>query len=276
MPKLSERFDEPVALLFESDEALPQDARAAIVDAGSDVIDDLVDVLEDRGLWDEEAPGQGWAPIHAAEILGEIGDEQALPALFRVLRIVDPDAVLDDAVEDAIVSFGEAAIKPGRAELKSWNDVFLIDLAHVFARLEVQNKSVFQVLLKFFIKDPEHGAPLLAEYGDPAGRDAIDVVLQRYVVAASDDPDQAKTIVALGDAYEDLGGKLTGDAKKTVKTIRKKKQRVEDIIERAKSGDDPSIGEDTYVRERDLGRNEPCWCGSGQKYKRCHWAEDNR
>ena len=23
-----------------------------------------------------------------------------------------------------------------------------------------------------------------------------------------------------------------------------------------------------------LGRNDPCWCGSGKKYKRCHWRED--
>lgn len=25
-----------------------------------------------------------------------------------------------------------------------------------------------------------------------------------------------------------------------------------------------------------LGRNDPCWCGSGQKYKRCHLAQDQR
>ena len=22
------------------------------------------------------------------------------------------------------------------------------------------------------------------------------------------------------------------------------------------------------------GRNDPCWCGSGKKYKHCHWRED--
>jgi hypothetical protein len=276
MPNLSERFDAPVTSLFDAGEELSDDERQRIVDAGSDVVPALVEILEDRSLWDEEAPGEGFAPIHAAEILGEIGDPDALPALYRVLRIIDPDAVLDDAVEDAIVAFGEDAVAPGRRELESWNDVFLIDLAHVFARLGVEKKSVFQVLLKFFLKDPEHGAPLLAEYGDPSGADAIAPVLERYVVAASDDPKQADTIIALGDAFEALGGKLTGDARKTVRSFRQKKKRVEDIIERAKSGDDPSIGENTYVRDRDLGRNEPCWCGSGRKYKRCHWAEDNR
>ena len=26
--------------------------------------------------------------------------------------------------------------------------------------------------------------------------------------------------------------------------------------------------------QRDLQRNEPCWCGSGRKYKKCHLQED--
>lgn len=25
-----------------------------------------------------------------------------------------------------------------------------------------------------------------------------------------------------------------------------------------------------------LGRNDPCWCGSGDKYKRCHLDSDQR
>ena len=25
---------------------------------------------------------------------------------------------------------------------------------------------------------------------------------------------------------------------------------------------------------RDLGRNEPCWCGSGRKYKKCHLGRE--
>jgi len=24
------------------------------------------------------------------------------------------------------------------------------------------------------------------------------------------------------------------------------------------------------------GRNEPCWCGSGRKYKKCHAPEDHQ
>lgn len=25
-----------------------------------------------------------------------------------------------------------------------------------------------------------------------------------------------------------------------------------------------------------IGRNDPCWCGSGKKYKRCHLEEDEK
>jgi hypothetical protein len=25
-----------------------------------------------------------------------------------------------------------------------------------------------------------------------------------------------------------------------------------------------------------LGRNDPCWCGSGKKYKRCHYEPDRK
>jgi hypothetical protein len=28
--------------------------------------------------------------------------------------------------------------------------------------------------------------------------------------------------------------------------------------------------------QAELGRNDPCWCGSGKKYKKCHLAKDQR
>jgi len=32
-----------------------------------------------------------------------------------------------------------------------------------------------------------------------------------------------------------------------------------------------AVGSETFVREgRKVGRNEPCPCGSGNKYKHCH------
>jgi uncharacterized protein YecA (UPF0149 family) len=35
------------------------------------------------------------------------------------------------------------------------------------------------------------------------------------------------------------------------------------------------VAEDT-VPKKLPGRNEPCWCGSGKKYKKCHIHEDEK
>jgi preprotein translocase subunit SecA len=34
--------------------------------------------------------------------------------------------------------------------------------------------------------------------------------------------------------------------------------------------------QDPVRRKQRPGRNDPCWCGSGKKYKNCHLAEDER
>jgi uncharacterized protein YecA (UPF0149 family) len=34
--------------------------------------------------------------------------------------------------------------------------------------------------------------------------------------------------------------------------------------------------EDSNMRAKDLGRNDLCWCGSGNKYKKCHLADDEK
>jgi len=34
----------------------------------------------------------------------------------------------------------------------------------------------------------------------------------------------------------------------------------------------PAAVEQRHVDGNEPGRNDPCWCGSGKKYKRCHGA----
>ena len=40
------------------------------------------------------------------------------------------------------------------------------------------------------------------------------------------------------------------------------------------SADNDVPEQKTVVKQRDIGRNDPCWCGSGKKYKKCHYRED--
>jgi preprotein translocase subunit SecA len=45
-------------------------------------------------------------------------------------------------------------------------------------------------------------------------------------------------------------------------------------VDTAEAGAQPSpVVEQRRVDEHDqIGRNDPCWCGSGKKYKKCHGA----
>lgn len=43
-----------------------------------------------------------------------------------------------------------------------------------------------------------------------------------------------------------------------------------DIFTGARKGSQPE------TPERKPGRNEPCWCGSGKKYKKCHLPDEEQ
>jgi preprotein translocase subunit SecA len=34
----------------------------------------------------------------------------------------------------------------------------------------------------------------------------------------------------------------------------------------------PVVEQRKVADEEQIGRNDPCWCGSGKKYKKCHGA----
>jgi preprotein translocase subunit SecA len=33
-----------------------------------------------------------------------------------------------------------------------------------------------------------------------------------------------------------------------------------------------ATGQRTVSEQQKIGRNDPCWCGSGKKFKKCHGA----
>lgn len=269
-------LDEPFDALLREGEALSEQSRKAILEAGDEAVQPLVSVLCNRDLWDEEAPGDGWAPIHAAELLGELGASEALEAMYDALHEVDSDAILDTVLTRSIQEFGEAAIEPGLEALDRFGGEFGDDLASVFAELDVRRKVVFQILLKNLVDNPMLGARNLARYGDPEGLDALHPMLNRLLLAAAEDPRRVEETVAVAEAIEELGGELNANQEDQLDLLEQKKGHAHDVLERVKKGIGDHHHPDTHVKEHDIGRNEPCWCGSGKKYKHCHWKEDHR
>lgn len=269
-------LDDPFDALYREGQNLTGASRKAIVEEREDAVRPLIEVVEARDLWDEEAPGGGFAPIHAAEILGDLRAFEAIEPMYEALADCEPDAILDTTLTRSLQQLGEAVVEPGIEMLDRRGEEFRDDLACVFAGLDVDRRVVFQVLVKNLVDNPMLGARNLAMYGDPEALDALFPMLNRLLMAAADDPTKFDDAKAVGDAIEELGGELSDNQAEQLEVMEEQKQGAREILERVKRGERDHDHPDTHVNKHDIGRNEPCWCGSGQKYKYCHWEEDRR
>jgi uncharacterized protein YecA (UPF0149 family) len=44
------------------------------------------------------------------------------------------------------------------------------------------------------------------------------------------------------------------------------------VLGTAEDDDEPLPAVEQHRSEDEPGRNDPCWCGSGKKFKKCHGA----
>ena len=241
-------------------------------------------MLEDA-LADDEAD-HGWAPAHAAKLLGMLGDAQAVPVLLRMLAGY---AVIDgyhQAAEDALVALGAPAIEACLAAYPTAkNEDLRSGIVAVLSRSTEKNARIFQTLLAFFAQSTELGAIYLADYGDPQ---AIPVLSQMFDTLPIDDHSDSvmsnHIFVELRSAIEHLGGQLTAAQQAKADRADAPRRRFAAQMERrsvayasppntnARSKRHHPLKRQRHrcSEARKLGRNERCWCGSGKKYKKCH------
>jgi hypothetical protein len=85
-------------------------------------------------------------------------------------------------------------------------------------------------------------------------------------------------VAAQPHIYAKLAELLAEDVKEsamtpeTASTIIKPTEVVIEAFDAALSGRRPGERQGTIVASEKVGRNEPCPCGSGKKYKKCHGA----
>ncbi len=277
----------PLAALMQQlrqvDRELPEALQAQILAAGSASIPGLIAILEDA-LADDEAD-HGWAPAHAARLLGMLGDAQAVPVL---LRILEHYAVIDgyhQEAEDALVALGHRATE---ACLEAYPTANTEDLRSgiiaVLSRSTEKNARIFQTLLAFFEQSTELGALYLADYGDPEALPALSQMFDALPIDEHSDSVMSNHIfVELQSALEQLGGQLTAaqraKADRADAPRRRFAAQMQEAVTRIAAQQRhteqapriPANGKSSVVpKPRKLGRNARCWCGSGKKYKQCH------
>ncbi len=268
--------------LFTEGETLSSSTRRAIVANGDAAVPELLEIARDRDLLMEGSDGDGWAPIHAVKLLGELGAQEAVPDLLSLLEESDCNQIVYSGCIHALTSIGAASLEPTLAAVAANPDhEFVRAACDVLCRLGVRDDRVFELLVEGLETEPDLFGGYLADYGDPRGLEALLAAVERY--EPDEDPGgfmANQTLVELEDAIRELGGQMTAVQQKRFDRLmaarRRGAQPINDALDKwaaaHANGQRPSPPDNPYMKrpERKIGRNKPCWCGSGKKYKKCH------
>ncbi|AKJ08389.1 SEC-C motif-containing protein [Archangium gephyra] len=264
-----------VRQLLEHTETLPESLQAHILARGAEAVEPLVEVLLDEPLADITAPGEGYAPIHAVQLLAQLKAPEAISAMVRRLMHSEPGEVLYDALLYALEELGPAvapAALEALASARTEDERF--GLLSVLARCEVQDERIYAALLAQLKEDPTAGAMNLSVYGDPRAIEPLTRVLEAHEVDEdTEDLFANQNIIELRGAIEELGGTLDEAQLDKVARARRSRHRLSTLFQNMLAETLPVAPARRAPRP---GRNEPCWCGSGVKYKKCHLGEDAR
>jgi hypothetical protein len=245
-------------------EELPHALRGQILALGKSAVPELLSILEDEDLALAESPGEGWAPIHAVDLLVDLGATEAIEPLLRALAESEWDEILHDRILLRLHDLGPAVLEAALAALARTTDSEFRDaICYVLAELGVKDERIYAELCTLFDRDDTAGAGCFADYGDPRALPRIERALWEF------DTEGRGTFGLMGladlvEAYNELGGDMPPELGERIERVREEWS----ARFREKYADPPG------GTNRKIGRNEPCPCGSGRKYKRCCLGSD--
>jgi hypothetical protein len=230
-------------------------------------ISELIEMATDEKLnKGDPASLAVWAPVHAWRTLGQLKAEAAIEPLITLLRMFNTDD--DDFVGEELPKvFGMI----GRKAIPALEKYIFDDSNGLFDRIaaihgieriasgdpECRDKcvSIFTEKLKIFEKnDSTFNAFLILYLTELNATRSIDVISQAYERESVDES-------VLGD-FEDV------EIRMGLKKDRIKPSKYSASIDEL-NNDFLTSNQNQPVRKVKIGRNEPCPCGSGKKYKKC-------
>jgi hypothetical protein len=247
--------DDLLMLLEECGEELPERLRVEVTAYGERGVGPLCALLD----------ADGWGPVHAVRLMREMGAAGAIGPLIDALCDTEPDDPLHGEVHTTLAAAGAAAIGPLIARFPDVEDDSRACIVAILIATRVRDDRILDVLLDMLeTGDPVFAAESLADYGDARALSSLVRRLDRIKSTRTAFLNDIGLLIALVDAIECLGGRPSGE---------RSTRLVPTGAEAA-----PAIAEPVPLLRRAArpGRNEPCWCGSGVKYKRCHLEDDAR
>jgi hypothetical protein len=184
----------------------------------------------------------------------------------------------------ALRTLGPAALEGCLAAYATTTNAAFCDrLAGVMSRGGVHDERIYACLVETLQRTTELGANYLVEYGEARALDVLSYTFDTLPLRDEASPLANHVFIELRAAIEDLGGQLTTAQAQKFEAADAARRRF--VAQMSWDVDPPaaptwhtlqwatsSAGPrpPTPARARKLGRNAPCWCGSGKKYKKCH------
>ncbi len=273
-PEAVARELEPHRLLHELFIAGLEPIDASLIDRvlarGADCAPLLLGVLNAYGedLLHETDDG---LVVRALALLGEIGEPAYLAAISRFVPLEDD--TIGGAARWAFLRI--ARRRPAET---------LEIIRHLSIGAEALDLAALAQQLCLMPDAPGRSEVLLAlaDNLDEFDKDERDLVIVSMLTSAHVMHGAASEPAATIETR--YGGMLSREARKELKNLR---ADIEEARKEITEAEEPSIYEvclegfdvmdedQPYQRaEPKLGRNEPCWCGSGKKYKKCHLDAD--
>jgi hypothetical protein len=249
---------------------LPSRLRADILARGPEAVAPLLELLQDESLSHEEAPGDGFAPVHAAELLSELQRPEVIVPLVRRLLHTVPGEALHDALLYALEDLGPAVVPVALEVLPEARTLDeRLGLLSVLAHGGVKDARIFEALLALLQEDPGQGALALARYGDPR---AIEPLKRAFDACPLDEDVEDlfahQALIELERALVKLGGTLDVVRREKLERARRSRQWHGGMLWQMLDTLSPLPSRP--------GRDDPCWCGSGLRYEECHLGRDSR
>jgi len=240
-----------------SGEKLDPELRREVLSLGPAAIPGLLRLLNDETLQMKDSPGGGWPPIHAVGLLADLKATEAIGPMLRLLCETDWGAIIHDRIIVRMHELGPEVVEPALAVLdKGVSEDVHHAICCVLAKVGVRDPRIYAHLCTLFDKEETFGATCLADYGDSAALPILEGALEDF----EPDLESPYELSGLGDlieSFERLGGVVTHDLGEHLAKLE------EDFITYRRSLVTPAKAAEKP------GRNDPCPCGSGKKYKRC-------
>jgi hypothetical protein len=297
---------ELIDLLFkEEDRATLEHARELIA-RGEEAARSLREILVNEDYWYEGQGGDHWIVVHAINILAAMRDERALPLLIEMVphAYFSNHESAVEVLPAALGHYGATAVDPYMKFISEYRGACHDnpDFAHcrhtvsaALTRIALNDEAVRPRLADFVI----------GLFADPKEDDRIFLSFSSgHPIALDKEPGKDRSLKAVRAAYDRgmISQEINGSFKEFTRTVRERRPSLfndlksdlfyfyspEEIRRRQKERaerqeDDPyrldakplipvnyTVAErGSLQRQEKVGRNDPCPCGSGKKYKKC-------